>query len=53
MAKVTRSTKFAKPESSQPVIALASLDKHGPVALTPMNFRVPDTFHREFKRNEV
>jgi hypothetical protein len=49
MAKVTRPTKSAKPESSQPVIALASLDKHEPVALTPMNFRVPETFHREFK----
>ena len=49
MAKATRPAKSAKRESSQPVIALASLDKIGSAELTPMNFRVPETFHREFK----
>ncbi len=49
MAKVRPPTKPAKRESNQPLIALASLDQDEPVALTPMNFRVPESFHREFK----
>lgn len=49
MPKATRPTKPLKPDSTEPVIALASLDKPRSVELTPMNFRVPETFHREFK----
>lgn len=38
-----------KPGIQPAVIALPHLDKQGTAALTPMNFRVPESFHREFK----
>jgi len=32
-----------------PVIALADFEMPDSAALSPMNFRVPEAFHREFK----
>jgi hypothetical protein len=49
MARVTRPSKPAKGASNPPVIALANIEVRASAALTPMNFRVPETFHREFK----
>ena len=47
MTKGTRSKKIEKTEVSPSVIPITDLDKRG--ALTPMNFRVTEAFHREFK----
>ena len=33
----------------KPVITLANLDKPDSAELTPLNFRVSEAFHREFK----
>jgi hypothetical protein len=38
-----------KAHSQGSVISIPNLDQQEAVALTPMNFRVPETFHREFK----
>ncbi len=38
-----------KVNSQGSVISIPSLDKQAAAKLTPMNFRVPETFHREFK----
>lgn len=52
--KVTRampkSPTLLKPEenTASPLMSLAKSEKPG-VGLTPLNFRVPETFHREFK----
>jgi predicted HicB family RNase H-like nuclease len=35
--------------SSRSVVQLARLEKPQTADLTPMNFRVPEAFHREFK----
>ena len=35
--------------SPSPAKALSNLNKPEPATLTPMNFRVPEEFHREFK----
>lgn len=49
MAKVPPPRKSAKGLPPSPIIALANLDRPEPTVLTPMNFRVPEEFHREFK----
>lgn len=49
MAKVPPPKRSAKGTPPSPVIALANLDRPEPTALTPMNFKVPEEFHREFK----
>jgi hypothetical protein len=41
--------KTKKADSQGSAISIPDLDKRGTAALTPMNFRVPETFHREFK----
>ena len=48
MAKAPRPKKVEKTERPQSVIDLPGFEKQG-AALTPMNFKVPKTFHREFK----
>ena len=49
MAKVPPPLKSAKGIPPLPVITLANLDRPEPTTLTPMNFKVPEEFHREFK----
>ena len=49
MTKGIRSKKIEKTEVSPSVIPITDLDKRGAPALTPMNFRVTEAFHREFK----
>jgi hypothetical protein len=49
MARVRQPSKPAKGVSNPPVIALANFAKDESGALTPMSFRVPEEFHREFK----
>jgi predicted HicB family RNase H-like nuclease len=50
MPKLPRPGKSAKEGGlNKPVIALADFDKPESASFTPMNFRVPETFHREFK----
>ena len=49
MAKVPPPKKSLKGIPPLPVITVANLDKREPMALTPMNFKVPEEFHREFK----
>ena len=49
MAKVPPLRKSAKGLPPAPVIALANLDRPEPTILTPLNFKVPKEFHREFK----
>jgi len=41
--------KYVKSVAKTTAVALPTLDKGGAAALTPMNFRVPEAFHREFK----
>lgn len=41
--------KTEKASSQSSAISIPDLDTQRPAALTPMNFRVPETFHREFK----
>jgi hypothetical protein len=53
MKKIPRPGKSAKGALNKPVIALAEYDKPEPVPLTPMDFRVPEPFHREFKMHAV
>jgi len=45
----TAPRKSTKQLSSLPAIAIADFDRVDLAALTPMNFRVPEAFHREFK----
>jgi hypothetical protein len=49
MPKSPSRRKAVKPDVQPSVISLPTLEKGGSVELTPMNFRVPETFHREFK----
>jgi hypothetical protein len=49
MTKAPSRRKVEKTHSQGSVISIPNLDKQGTAALTPMNFRVPETFHREFK----
>ena len=49
MPKSPSRRKTEKAHSEGSVISIPSLDKQGAAKLTPMNFRVPETFHREFK----
>ena len=49
MAKVPAPKKSAKGIPPLPVITLANLDRPEPTSLTPMNFKVPEAFHLEFK----
>lgn len=49
MPKQPRPEKAAKSPLNKPVIALANIDNPDSAELTPMNFKVPATFHREFK----
>ncbi len=49
MAKTPATKKNRKSGLNRPVIALPKPDKSEATAVTPMNFRVPETFHREFK----
>ena len=49
MAKVPPPKKSLKGIPPLPVITVANLDKREPTSLTPMNFKVPEEFHREFK----
>ena len=53
MPKLPRPGKSSKSPLNKPVIALANLDKSESAELTPMNFRVSETFHREFKMYAV
>ena len=41
--------KAVKADAQPFATALPTLQKNGAAELTPMNFRVPETFHREFK----
>ena len=49
MAKVPPPRKSAKGSPPPALKILSNLDKPEPSALTPMNFKVPEEFHREFK----
>jgi len=49
MAKVPPPKKSAKGAPPPPVKTLSNLDRPEPTALTPMNFKVAEAFHREFK----
>ena len=49
MPKSPSRRKAIKADVQPSVISLPTLEKGGSVELTPMNFRVPETFHREFK----
>ena len=49
MAKVPPPKKSLKGIPPLPVITVANLDRSESMALTPMNFKVPEGFHREFK----
>ena len=49
MTKAPSRRKTEKPQNQGSVISIPTLDKQGAAALTPMNFRVPESFHREFK----
>lgn len=49
MTKAPPTRRPSKTVESRPVIALANLDEPELANLTPMNFRVPRAFHREFK----
>ena len=49
MAKVPPPKKSLKGIPPLPVITVANLDRPESTALTPMNLRVPEQFHREFK----
>ena len=49
MAKVPPPKKSLKGIPPLPVITVANLDRPESTALTPMNFKVPEEFHREFK----
>ncbi len=53
MPKQPRPEKAAKSSLNKPVIALANLDNPESAELTPLNFRVPKAFHREFKMYAV
>ena len=48
MPKSPSRRKTEKPRGEPSLISIPNLNKQG-VELTPMNFRVPETFHREFK----
>ena len=49
MTKAPSRRKAEKANVQPAVIALPNLGKQAAADLTPMNFRVPETFHREFK----
>lgn len=49
MPKSQSRRKALKTDAQPSVISIPNLDQQGAAALTPMNFRVPETFHREFK----
>ena len=49
MAKVPPPKKSLKGIPPLPVITVANLDRPESTALTAMNFKVPEEFHREFK----
>ena len=49
MPKAPSPRKTEKTGVGPPTISLPSLEQQGAAALTPMNFRVPQAFHREFK----
>ena len=49
MPKSPSRRKAVKADPQPSVISLPTLEKNGAAELTPMNFRVPETFHREFK----
>ncbi len=49
MAKTPATRKSEKSGLNRPVIALPKPDTSESTAVTPMNFRVPETFHRKFK----
>ncbi|MBY0504421.1 MAG: hypothetical protein K2X03_10950 [Bryobacteraceae bacterium] len=49
MPKSPSRRKAVKADTPPSVISLPTLEKGGAAELTPMNFRVPETFHREFK----
>ena len=48
MPKSPSRRKAERPQAEPSVISIPNLNKQG-VELTPMNFRVPEAFHREFK----
>jgi len=49
MPKSPSRRKPVKADVQPSVISLPGLDKQGTAGLTPMHFRVPAQFHREFK----
>jgi hypothetical protein len=49
MPKSPSRRKAAKTDAPPSVISLPTLQKTAAADLTPMNFRVPESFHREFK----
>ncbi|MBC8065298.1 MAG: hypothetical protein H7Y17_10735 [Chlorobia bacterium] len=49
MTKAPSRRKTGKSHSQGSVISIPNLNKQGAAALKPMNFRVPESFHREFK----
>jgi hypothetical protein len=49
VAKVPPPKKTGKGAPQQPAKTVGNLDKPEPTVLTPMNFKVPEVFHRSFK----
>jgi len=49
MPRVPSRWKTEKADAQHSVISIPALRQQGSAALTPMNFKVPESFHREFK----
>jgi hypothetical protein len=49
MPKVPSRRKADKDDAQHSVVSIPLLGQQRAAALTPMNFKVPESFHREFK----